>query len=63
MKHNGQLTFQLVTDCWDTHLDLGMFGAILSCNVVATCGFNSHNCVTFFEKRVEAKIMNIFKLD
>ena len=44
-KHNGHLTFQHVIDCWDMHLDAGMPGAILSCDVVATCGFISHNCV------------------
>ena len=40
MKHNGHLTFQLVTDCW---------GHTLRCRyhkVVAACEFSSHNCVT-----------------
>jgi len=37
-------------------LDAGMPGAILSCQVVATHGFSSHNCVT---KQVEEKIKNL----
>jgi len=40
-----------------------MPGTILSCNVVATHGYSSHNCVTKkVNKQVEAKIRN-FKLN
>jgi len=46
MKRNGHLNFQCVIDCWGVRSDAGMPGAILSCNVVATRGFSSHNCVT-----------------
>ena len=56
-------TFQCIIDCWSTCLDAGMPGAILSCEVVATCGFSSHNCVTKkVNKQVEGKIKN-FMLD
>jgi len=53
MKCNGYHTFQRVIDWWGMRLDTGMPGAILSCNVVATHGFNSHKCVT---KKVYKKI-------
>jgi len=44
-----------VIDYWGVRLDTGMPGNIFSCNVVATCGFSSHNCVTK-SKQVEVKI-------
>jgi len=44
-KHNSHLIFQRINDCWGERLDAGMPGAIFSCNVVATHGFSSHNCV------------------
>jgi len=47
---------------WDTHLDAVMPGAILSCNVVATHGFSSHNYAKIVNKQVQGKIKN-FKLD
>ena len=46
MKRNGHLSFQCIIDCWGVHLDAGIPGTIVSCNVVATSGFSSHNCVT-----------------
>jgi len=33
-----------------------MSGPIPSCDVVATCGFGSHNCVTKLNKQVKAKL-------
>ena len=42
------------------HSDEVMPGAILSCNVVATHGFSSHNCITKkVNKQVEAKIRRL----
>jgi len=55
MKHNDQLTFQCY---WGVCSDAGLSGTILSCNVAATHGYSSHNCVTKVNKQVEAKIMN-----
>ena len=40
MKHTGHLTFQCIIDYWGEYSDEGMPGTILSCNVVATCGFS-----------------------
>ena len=46
-------------DCWGVCLDTGVPGVIHSCNVVATCGFCSHNCVTKkANKQVKGKIKN-----
>ena len=45
-KHNGHLTFHHVNDCLGMLSDSGMPGAILSCKVVDTRGFSSHNCIT-----------------
>ena len=45
MRCNGHITFQCVDDCWGTCSDAEKPGAILSCNVVITHGFRSHNCV------------------
>ena len=50
-EHNGHLTFQCVIDCWDTHLDTGMPGAILSCSVIAT-----HKSSSVTKKQVEGNI-------
>ena len=53
------LLFQCIIDCWGTHSDSG---AILSCNVVGTHGFSSHNNVTKkVNKQAQGKIKN-FKL-
>ena len=63
MKHNCHLTFQCFIDYWGTLSDTGMPGVILSCNVVATHEFSSHNCATKrVTKHVEPKIRNV-KLD
>ena len=35
-----------IIDCWGMCLDIEIPGAILSCNVVDTCGFSSHKSVT-----------------
>ena len=57
------LYFFSVIDYWGTCSDKGMLAVIFSCNVVATCGFSSHNCVTNkVNKQAEAKIRNS-KLD
>ena len=45
-KGNGHLSFQCVIDCWGVLSDAAMPGAILSCKVVATCGFSNHKFVT-----------------
>ena len=38
------------------HSEAGMPDTILSCNVIATCGCSSHNCVTQkINKQVKAK--------
>jgi len=60
MKCNGHLTFQWVIDGQGTHSDAN---TILSCNVVVTHGFSSHNCVTKkVNKQVKGKTRN-FKLN
>ena len=60
---DAHLTFQSVIDYWGACSDTGIPGTILSCNVVATCQFNSHNCATKkVNKQVQAKIRN-FKLN
>jgi len=48
-----------IADFW-ANSDAGMPGAILSCNVIAKSGFNSHNCVVIrFNKQVEGQIKNL----
>ena len=38
---------------WGIHLDAVMPGAILSCNVLATCGFSCHNFKKLTNNRKE----------
>ena len=48
---NGHLTFLCVIDCWGVHSDARMPVVIISCDVVATHGFSSHNYVTKRSRR------------
>ena len=58
MKRNGYLTSQCEIDCWGTHSDVVMPGAILSCKMVTTCGFSSHNFLQK-SKQIQGKSENL----